>query len=79
MKLAPCQSCKRSMGNWSLTPHVHTLVTAGDLRAAGSQGASSIYFDPYELMRSWKRLVIVLLRGALEAGQLKSGMSILCC
>jgi hypothetical protein len=61
-------------GKLEFNAHVHTLVTAGDLRTAGSQGTSSIYFDPYELMRSWKRLVIVLLRGALEAGQLKSGM-----
>ena len=61
-------------GKLEFNPHVHTLVTAGDLRMAGTQPPSSIFFDPYELRWSWKRLVIVLLRGALEAGQLKSGM-----
>jgi len=61
-------------GKLEFNPHVHTLVTAGDLRTAGTQPPSSIFFDPYELRWSWKRLVIVLLRGALEADQLKSGM-----
>src|SRR6266852_5258741 len=61
-------------GKLEFNPHVHTLVTAGDLLTAGPQAPSSIFFDPYELRGSWKRLVIVLLRGALEAGQLKSGM-----
>ena len=62
-------------GKLEFNPHVHTLVTAGDLQTAGSRGPSSIYFDPYELSRRWQRLVIVLLRGALEAGQLRSGMA----
>jgi hypothetical protein len=58
-------------GKLEFNPHVHTLVTAGDLRTAGTHGPSSIFFDPYELRGSWQRLVIVLLRGALQAGQLE--------
>lgn len=61
-------------GKLEFNPHVHTLVTAGDLQTAGPQGVSSIFFDRYELRDSWQRLVMALLRGALEAGQLKSGM-----
>ena len=61
-------------GKLEFNPHVHTLVTAGDLRTASKQGLSSIFFDGYELRGSWQRLVIALLRAALEVGQLKSGM-----
>jgi hypothetical protein len=57
-------------GKLEFNPHVHTLVTAGDLRTAGTHGPSSIFFDPYELRGSWQRLVIVLLRGALRRASL---------
>jgi Putative transposase/Transposase zinc-binding domain len=55
--------------------HVHTLVTAGDLQAAGSEARRSIFFNRNDLMRTWQRLVIALLRGALNTGQLKSEMA----
>jgi len=61
-------------GKLEFNPHVHTLVTAGDLRTAGTCGSQSIFFDPYELRSNWQRLVIVLLRGALQADQLKCTM-----
>jgi len=61
-------------GKLEFNSHVHTLVTAGDFRTASKQGPSSIFFDGYELRNSWQRLVIALLRGALEVGHLKSGM-----
>ena len=61
-------------GKLEFNSHVHTLVTAGDLQAVGAQGPRTIFFDREQLMRTWQRLVIALLRGALEAGQLKSGM-----
>jgi hypothetical protein len=61
-------------GKLEFNSHVHTLVTAGDLPTAGTHGPSSIFFDPYELRGSWQRLVIVLLRGALQAGRLKFTM-----
>lgn len=57
-------------GKLGFNSHVHALVTAGDLQTVGSQGRSSIFFDSYELMRTWQRLVIALLRGALQAGHL---------
>ena len=62
-------------GKLQFNPHVHALVTAGDLLSADSQGGSKIYFVDIKLTRSWQRLVIALLRRALEAGQLKSGMA----
>jgi hypothetical protein len=61
-------------GKLEFNSHVHVLVTAGDMQKTGSQGRS-IFFDRDTLMRSWQRLVIVLLRGALQAGQLKSEMA----
>jgi hypothetical protein len=61
-------------GKLEFNSHVHTLVTAGDLQAVGAQGPRTIFFDREQLMRTWQRLVIALLRGVLEAGQLKSGM-----
>jgi hypothetical protein len=62
-------------GKLEFNSHVHALVTGRDLQTAGLQRRSSIFFDPYELRSRWQRLVIVLLRGALEAGQLKSEMA----
>jgi len=62
-------------GKLEFNSHVHALVTAGDLQTPDSRGRSSIFFNPHELRRSWQRLVIVLLRGALESGQLRSGMA----
>ena len=62
-------------GKLEFNPHVHALVTAGDLLKPGSQGRSNIYFSDIDLTSIWQRLVIALLRGALEAGQLKSGMA----
>ncbi len=62
-------------GRLQFNSHVHALVTAGDLQTSGPKARSSIFFDRDELMRSWQRLVIVLLRAALDAGQLKSGMA----
>jgi hypothetical protein len=62
-------------GKLEFNPHVHALVTAGDLLMVDSKGRSNIYFSDIVLTRSWRRLVIALLRAALQAGQLKSGMT----
>jgi hypothetical protein len=62
-------------GKLEFNSHVHALVRAGNLQTPDPQSRSSIFFDSSELRRRWQRLVIVLLRGALEAGQLKSGMA----
>ena len=54
-------------GKLEFNPHVHMLVTAGDLLASLSGKSSTIYFDREELTRSWQRLVIGLLRHGLRA------------
>ncbi len=58
-------------GKLAFNPHVHALTTAGDPHSAGA----SIFFDNHELTQAWQRLVIMLLRAALEAGELKSAMT----
>ena len=62
-------------GKLEFNPHIHALVTATDLSKLDSKGRSNIYFVDIKLTRSWKWLVIALLRSALEAGQLKSGLA----
>jgi hypothetical protein len=44
---------------------------------SGSFGSSSlsIYFEGCELTRSWQRMVIALLRSALEVGEVKSALT----
>jgi len=54
--------------------HVHALVTAGGLQTSGSGWRPRIFFVRDKLMRSWQRLVIALLRGALDAGQFDLGV-----
>jgi hypothetical protein len=61
-------------GKLEFNSHVHALVTARDLQTPTSQNRSNIFFDRNQLMRSWKRLIIALLRTALESGSLDSGM-----
>ncbi|HLM80700.1 MAG TPA: transposase [Terriglobales bacterium] len=61
-------------GKLELNSHVHALVTARDLQTLASQNGSNIFFDRNQLMRSWKRLIIALLRAALESACLESGM-----
>ena len=54
-------------GKLEFNPHVHMLVTAGDLLTTLSGKSASIYFDGEELTRSWQRLIIGLLRRGLRA------------
>jgi hypothetical protein len=61
-------------GKLEFNSHVHALVTARDLQTLASQNRSNIFFDRNHLMRSWKRLIVALLRAALESGSLDSGM-----
>jgi hypothetical protein len=51
--------------------HIHALVMTPNLQSPGVR-ESKIFFDGYALMRSWRRLVIALLRDALDAGKLNS-------
>lgn len=61
-------------GKLEFNSHVHALVTARDLQTLASQSGSNIFFDRNQLMHSWKRLIIALLRAALESACLDSGM-----
>jgi hypothetical protein len=60
-------------GKLEFNSHVHALVSARDLQT-GSQGSSSIFFDRDHLMDSWNRLIIALLRAALEVNCFYSSM-----
>jgi hypothetical protein len=54
---------------------VHTLVTAGGLSGVSDAWEESVYYDQDALLEGWRRAVIKLLRAALRAGQLASGMA----
>ncbi len=60
-------------GQLKFNSHVHTMVTGGGLR--GSSWASRVYYERNQLMRSWRKAVIALLRAALRAGQLCTKMT----
>ena len=62
-------------GRLEFNSHVHTMVTAGGLQASG-HWVPSVYYDDKALMKAWRASVIKLLRRALRAGQLNTGMSI---
>lgn len=61
-------------GKLQFNSHVHALVTGGGLKGSSSGWRFRIFFVGDDLMRAWQRLVIAILRGALEAGQLESGI-----
>jgi hypothetical protein len=58
-------------GKLEFNSHVHALVRAGHLNRPGS----SIFFDRDQLMRSWKRLIVALIRAASTGGYVASQMS----
>ena len=59
-------------GKLEFNSHVHALVTGRDLQR---ERAPCIFLDQDMLMRSWKRLVIALLRAAVQGSCLDSKMS----
>ena len=61
-------------GQLRFKPHVHSLVTGGGLNSADSSWHPRIFFRKQDLMRSWQRLVIALLRRVLESGAISSAM-----
>jgi hypothetical protein len=61
-------------GQLHFKPHVHSLVTGGGLNAAALRWEPRIFFRKEDLMRSWQRLVLALLREALESGLIRSAM-----
>jgi putative transposase/transposase-like zinc-binding protein len=62
-------------GRLEFNSHVHSMVTAGGLRASSCSWISSVYYDENQLMKMWKTGVIKLLRAASISGVLKSDMS----
>ncbi|MCU1300237.1 MAG: family transposase [Candidatus Sulfotelmatobacter sp.] len=61
-------------GKLEFNSHVHALATVRDMQTLASQNASNVFFDRNRLMGSWKRLIIALLRAALESACLDSRM-----
>jgi len=61
-------------GPLEFNSHGHTMVTAGGLCGVTSKWVASVYYDDLQLMKSWRRVVVRLLRTALQAGQLRSTM-----
>jgi putative transposase/transposase-like zinc-binding protein len=61
-------------GQLHFKPHVHSLVTGGGLNEAELLWQDRIFFRKEDLVRSWQRLVLALLRKALEYGLMPSAM-----
>jgi len=61
-------------GPLKFNSHVHTMVTAGGLRAS-REWSSSIYYQQDSLMECWRDGVVRLLRAALSAGLLKTELT----
>ena len=57
-------------GKLEFNSHVHTMVTGGGLHGSFDIWVSRVYYDRDQLMKSWRKAVIALLRAALRAGQL---------
>jgi Putative transposase len=62
-------------GKLEFNSHVHTMVTAGGLYGLSDKWIRTVYFQRDCLLASWRRAVIRLLRAALRAGQLVSGLT----
>jgi hypothetical protein len=62
-------------GKLEYNSHVHTMVTGGGLHESSGIWVSCIYQDQDALMKSWRKAVITLLRTALRAGQLRTGLT----
>ena len=52
------------------------MVTGGGLRGVYDIWVSGVYYDPDLLMKSWRKAVVALLRGALRAGQLCTELTV---
>jgi hypothetical protein len=62
-------------GKLEFNSHVHTMVTGGGLNGASNTWIPRAYYNHDQLMESWRRAVIALLRAALRAGQLHTKMT----
>jgi Putative transposase len=63
-------------GKLEFNSHVHTMVTAGGLYGVSGTWTRTAYYKCKELMRSWRKAVIKLLREALHASQLISALTV---
>src|SRR5664279_4421129 len=63
-------------GKLEFNSHVHTMVTGGGLYGSSGAWVSRVYYERDRLMEAWRRAVIALLRAALQAGQLHTGMTV---
>lgn len=62
-------------GKLEFNSHVHTMVTGGGFGSTNTW-VPRVYYDRNQLMTSWRKAVISLLRAALKAGQLHTEMNI---
>jgi hypothetical protein len=62
-------------GKLEFNSHVHTMVTGGGY-ATNNTWVARVFHDRDQLMRSWRKAVISLLRAALKAGQLHAEMNV---
>jgi len=62
-------------GKLEYNSHVHTLVTGGGFHESSTSWVAQVYYDRDALMETWRRAVIALLRTALRAGQLRTGLT----
>ncbi len=63
-------------GELHFKPHVHSLVTGGGLNPGAMGWEDRLFFKKEELVRSWQRLVIALLRMGLKLGLISSSASL---
>jgi len=63
-------------GELRFNSHVHTMVTGGGLHGSFDIWVSRVYYDRDLLMKSWRKAVIALLRAALQAGQLRTELTV---
>jgi Putative transposase/Transposase zinc-binding domain len=61
-------------GSLEFNSHVHTMVSAGGLRASAGVWVSSVYYDKDRLMQCWRSAVLKILHRAHFAGLLRSEM-----
>ena len=53
-------------GPLDFNSHVHTMVTAGGMGGSADVWVSSVYYNRVQLMESWRKAVLKLLRAALK-------------
>jgi hypothetical protein len=62
-------------GKLEFNSHIHTMVTAGGLYGLSDSWVRTVHYERDELLASWRKAVIKLLRAALRAGQLVSALT----